>query len=285
MADPLEEFRPAAIIPTMEQPELRFATGADGTRIAYSTLGDGPLLVMTPGRGIPAAHWGRLPALLAERFRVLLYDVRGVGATEVASDEASMEDIADDLHHLVEAEGGPAYSLGHAFGGWVTAIHALHHPGDVRGLVIANLAGVFPPGPGVIEAQVGLAPRRVSREEYAERFADIFFGPGFGATVDAQTFLTQRWEAGQERAKIYIQTQAQAAMERMHYWGTWTQPSLLLFGTHDQLATPPHGSELARMLPDAELHWLYPAGHFAPLETPEAFAAHVENWTRRLDAR
>ena len=89
----------------MEQPELRFASGADGTRIAYSTRGDGPLLLMTPGRGIPAAHWGRLPALLAERFRVLLYDVRGVGATEVTSDEASMEDIADDLHHLVEAEG------------------------------------------------------------------------------------------------------------------------------------------------------------------------------------
>ena len=72
-------------------------------------------------------------------------------------------------------------------------------------------------------------------------------------------------------------------VDRMRYWASWTQPTLLLYGTHDRLGVPEHGFELARVLPDSELHWLYPEGHFLTREQPRQVSERILDWAHRLE--
>ena len=76
--------------------EIRFATSADGTRIAYTTFGSGPPLVEVP-RWAQTIEWNsrdeefaRFYEKLGEFRRVTIVERRGTGASERDVDDFSI---------------------------------------------------------------------------------------------------------------------------------------------------------------------------------------------------
>ena len=63
-----------------------------------------------------------------------------------------------------------------------------------------------------------------------------------------------------------------------------TMPALVLAGAEDAVSPPDIQRELAEGLPDATLVLVTGAGHFAPLEAPDACADAVRDWLSRVDA-
>lgn len=106
--------------------EPTFITSADGVRIATYEQGnpDGPTLVLA--HGWPDSHvlWDGAVALLADRFRIITFDNRGVGASTVPAPVAAyrMERFADDLEAVLAATspGVPVHVLGHDWGSVAT---------------------------------------------------------------------------------------------------------------------------------------------------------------------
>jgi NAD(P)-dependent dehydrogenase (short-subunit alcohol dehydrogenase family)/pimeloyl-ACP methyl ester carboxylesterase len=85
----------------------RFVDSADGERIAVYEQGnpDGPPLVLV--HGWPDSHvlWDGIAPLLAERFRIIRYDNRGVGKSSVPKSVSSftMARYADDFAAVLDA--------------------------------------------------------------------------------------------------------------------------------------------------------------------------------------
>ncbi len=52
-------------------------------------------------------------------------------------------------------------------------------------------------------------------------------------------------------------------------------PTLILFGTHDKVVPPSNAELLAREIPRSTIEILPDAGHFFPIETPEAANAAI----------
>ena len=83
----------------------RFVDSADGVRIAVYEQGNpnGPTLVMA--HGWPDSHvlWDGVVARLADRFRIIRYDNRGVGKSTVPKPISAytISRLADDLSVLV----------------------------------------------------------------------------------------------------------------------------------------------------------------------------------------
>ncbi len=100
----------------------RLVDSADGVRIAVYEEGnpDGPTVVLV--HGWPDSHvlWDGVVPLLTERFRVVRYDNRGVGASTVpkAVSAYAMVHFADDLDAVVDAvsPGQPVHVVGHDWG-------------------------------------------------------------------------------------------------------------------------------------------------------------------------
>ena len=57
-------------------------------------------------------------------------------------------------------------------------------------------------------------------------------------------------------------------------------PALVIGATEDVSARPDSVRALAHALPDATFHLIQGAGHFAPMEKPDAFAALVRDFLR-----
>ena len=79
------------------EPQIRFCTSADGTRIAYATLGQGPPLVQQTGWATSLeADWERPESRawiekLAQGRLLVMFDRRGLGTSQREVSDFSLE--------------------------------------------------------------------------------------------------------------------------------------------------------------------------------------------------
>ena len=96
-------------------PSPHHTTSADGTQIAYWSIGSGPPLVFVVGAFNDHTTGSELAVALSFGFTVITYDRRGRGASGDAAAYAVEREI-EDLAAIIEAEGGMAAALGFSSG-------------------------------------------------------------------------------------------------------------------------------------------------------------------------
>jgi NAD(P)-dependent dehydrogenase (short-subunit alcohol dehydrogenase family)/pimeloyl-ACP methyl ester carboxylesterase len=109
-------------MPAIQQVPQQFVDSADGVRIAVYEEGnpDGPIVVLA--HGFPDSHvlWDGVVPLLAERFRIIRYDNRGVGLSSVPKRVSAytMARFADDFAAVTGqlSPGRPVHVLAHDWG-------------------------------------------------------------------------------------------------------------------------------------------------------------------------
>ncbi len=117
----------------------------NGVDLHYEVLGDrGPFIALQPGGRRAGAAVRSLGQKIAEAgYRVVVYDRRNTGASDVAIEGDSENDVwADDLHALLkQIDASPAYIGGSSSGCRLAMILALRHPAAVRGLLLWRVTG------------------------------------------------------------------------------------------------------------------------------------------------
>jgi pimeloyl-ACP methyl ester carboxylesterase len=115
-------------------------------------VGHGPDLVLIHGLVGNLAMWHlKVVPLLQDRFRLLTYDLRGHGYSEVPPRGYTTDDMAHDLQELLDALDIARPSLlGHSFGADIALCFALLHPQRV-----ARLVAVDPALPAYLRLHMG----------------------------------------------------------------------------------------------------------------------------------
>jgi pimeloyl-ACP methyl ester carboxylesterase len=115
---------------------------SSGIRIHFQQVGAGPDLVMVHGISGNLAVWHlRLVPALSERFRVLTYDLRGHGHSDVPPTGYSPDAMATDLLELLDTlDIEQPRVVGHSYGADVALYHAANHPARVREVVAIESA-------------------------------------------------------------------------------------------------------------------------------------------------
>jgi pimeloyl-ACP methyl ester carboxylesterase len=123
-----------------------------------------PLLVFAHANGFNANTYRGLLSPLAQRFRVIAFDMRGHGQTTLPTDTkviAGWRVYRDDLMELLQHLAGPKLLLaGHSLGASASLMAASMHPEGIRAAVL--IEPVLPP---FALAFRGLAARCLGREE------------------------------------------------------------------------------------------------------------------------
>jgi pimeloyl-ACP methyl ester carboxylesterase len=114
----------------------------NGVRLHYQRVGEGPDLVMVHGLtgNLAVWHLHMLP-VLAERFNVLTYDLRGHGLSDTPPAGYSADAMAEDLLQLLDAlEIERPWIAGHSYGADIALYFALLHPTRVREVIAIEAA-------------------------------------------------------------------------------------------------------------------------------------------------
>ena len=129
----------------------------NGVSLHYQQAGAGPDVVLLHAVTANMAVWlaSNLMDTLARDYRVTAYDLRGHGLSAAPPTGYTSADMAEDFRGLHEALGlGPAYLIGHSFGGVVAMHAAATYPDRVAGVILSD---PYFPGLGEIEPNLGNA--------------------------------------------------------------------------------------------------------------------------------
>jgi class 3 adenylate cyclase/pimeloyl-ACP methyl ester carboxylesterase len=123
--------------------EIRFCTATDGVQLAYSTIGQGPVLMKTGNwmthleYDLESPIWRHLYRELAKDNMLARYDARGNGLSDRAVDVISLEAFVGDLEAVVDALGIDRFALlGISQGCAISIAYAVRHPERVSHLIL-----------------------------------------------------------------------------------------------------------------------------------------------------
>ena len=240
------------------RPRARLAHALDGPE-------KGPVLVLANSMGTTMAMWDQQLGPLSDRLRVLRYDHRGHGGSEVPAGPYRIEELGTDLLGLLDELGLDRVSLcGLSLGGMVAMWVAANAPDRIDRLALCCTAAT------------------VKGPVYLERAAKV----RAGGTASVTGEVLSRWftpsfrdDAQVERAAGMLRAtpdegyagccEALAAMDLRDGLSRITAPTLVVAGA-DDLATPPaKAREIAAAIGGALLRVVPGAAHLANVEQPE----------------
>jgi pimeloyl-ACP methyl ester carboxylesterase len=212
-----------------------------GARLFYGDTGGSgtPVILLHAATGTSRVWEYQIPAFIAAGYRVIAFDRRGWGRTEIDSTETQSGTAAgtaagDLLALLDQLHLDRVHVVGTAAGGFVAMDFALSYPRRVRSLVVANSIG------GVQDADFLELGRRIRPPEFDKlppEFREL--GPSYRAGNAAGT---ERWV---DLQKISRPPGAPAPPQPLRNHITFAlletihAPTLLLTGGSDLYAPPP----------------------------------------------
>ncbi|MBI2303268.1 MAG: alpha/beta fold hydrolase [Chloroflexi bacterium] len=257
----------------------------NGLSLNYEITGQGPCLVLIHGAGDNLGMWYNQVPVFAKEYRVLTYDVRGFGQSEISDGEYTMGDLADDLSQLLKAlDIRQACVLGYSRGGMIAMHCAINYPQQVKALILANSGGGAVPNVIPVPAlerftamtetirKHGFAP--VIDKSTAASFSPSFPGDNPAAFHRYKTVRLQNDPQSYVRAMtLALRTPVDASAVSC--------PTLIIAGEQDSYMSLETAQKLQRLIPHCQLR-IFSTGHAAAIEAPEGFNAAVLEFLRAL---
>jgi 3-oxoadipate enol-lactonase len=239
-------------------------------RIAWEERGSGRTLLLIQGLGYARWSWDPIVPGLAQRYRVVFFDNRGIGGSDKPAGPYTAREMAGDaLQVLDEAGIERAHVLGASLGGMIAQQLAVAAPERVDKLVLCcttpgGAASVPMPDVTVqLFAEAGSLPPEVA----LRRFVENALAPGAQPEL-VEELYRRRLENPPD--PVGWPAQAAAGMSFAGVDGAIEAPTLLVTGTEDNVVDPRNTDVLAERLPGARVERLPGTGHLFFWEQPDA---------------
>ena len=259
----------------------------DGGRLYYETSGKGPALVLIHAGFLDSRMWDIQFQLFSENYRVIRYDVRGFGKSDVAQTKFSdYKDLRRILDHL---EAKTASLVGVSNGGRIASDFAVEYPSMVDHLVLVS--------PGMSGYKFSGPEEEKLWEEFDKQMKPQEEADREGRAADAVEMDVNAWAPAQTLANRERITQI--AMDNFHVhvenpWKlqvppeprTWERlsnirvPTLLIIGDRDVPAQILMVDNIHTHIPGSKKVLIQGADHIVNMSKPDEFNRTVLEFLR-----
>jgi pimeloyl-ACP methyl ester carboxylesterase len=243
-------------------------------QLFYEVSGEGPSVVLLHPFPLNHNFWAAVIQQLSSRYRLIIPDLRGHGASELGDGPATMQKLADDLSQVCREEKvGKAAFVGVSIGGYLLFEFWRRHREQVTALVLANTrAGAETPESKAARLQ---AADRVLREGTAgfieEMLAKLLSTATRTNRPDVVDTARKMMQAMSPEDVAGVQRGMAERPDSIATLTTIDIPALIIAGEDDSV--PLVEFELMRRhIAGSELRVISRAGHYAALEKPEEFS-------------
>ena len=246
---------------------------SDGLKINYSVTGDRsrPPLVLSHSLAASSDIWALQVPLLNQWFRVITYDLRGHGASEV-NEGFTLEDLAGDVIALLdELSIEQAGVVGLSIGGMIAQALALQAPDRVAAIAVCSSGSEAP------EAFRKAVPERISTvqvhgvQSQTESTLTRWFTPGFRAHAPATLGWVARQIETTSTAGFIGGLQVVQQLALTDRLGEISVPVLVVSAEEDAGFPPATGEAMHARIRNSQFVVIPSAAHIANVEQPIRF--------------
>ena len=258
-----------------------------GITLNYEISGEGDPLLLVMGTSGSMPLWGEMIPRLAERYRVIAFDNRGLGGSDRGEGAISVASMAEDTSALLEALEIPrAHAMGWSLGSAVVQELALTHPDQVATAVLyatwaqcdgfqrSVLTALRHPyakrdmEAALATAGIAFSPQLLDHPDFAAMLEPML--PAFPQTDEQMQVTVEQWDAD-------------LAHDTQDRLGDIAVPTLVIVGEQDLLTPPWQAEKVAKAIPGAQFELLTGPGssHGVHIERPEDVARLVTGFLDR----
>jgi pimeloyl-ACP methyl ester carboxylesterase/DNA-binding CsgD family transcriptional regulator len=258
---------------------IRFCRSADGTRIAFSTNGNGPPLVQAPTwlthleLDWESRVWRSWMNKLSDGHTLVRHDLRGCGLSDRDVADTSLASWVADLEAVVDALALDRFPLfGLCQGGAIAAAYAARHPERVSALVLfgSYVQGALAHATGAfdvreVEALATLIETGWARPSpaFREVFASLLMPQASPDAVRALGEMERHSTTPEMARRLWL---AFHGIDIEDVAARLTVPTLVLHCRHDAMVPFAEGRRLATLIPGARFVALEGCNHILQSE-------------------
>ena len=258
---------------------------ANGINMYYKEYGSGPPLICISGLGATHEAWILMQKGLAEHFRVIVFDNRGIGKTDAPETAYSIEQMADDTMALMdELKISSAHIAGHSMGTSIAQNIAFRQPKMVKTLILCNFfiklakKSAFMFKTNAFLLRNGVSEQKLFRVVLPWLFSDHFFEDK--KNVENLLKMNEFAESQQSVGAFERQIDAACAFDGKNLLPDLKMPILIISGAADILTPPSEAENMAKMLENCD-YCTIPTGHLSLSEAPQTVLEHILTFSRK----
>lgn len=257
------------------------------TKLFYQEHGSGSeTLVFSHGLLWSHKMFASQVAELSKQYRVIAYDHRGQGSSEVGG-PYDMDTVAADAAELIRTlVGGPVHFIGLSMGGFVGMRLAARHPELVKSLTLLETSANAEPLENLPQYKllnglvrwVGVIP------PIASKVMKIMFAKSWLADP-AQVDSIRQWKKELTSNKKSITGPVEGVIYRKGVEEELAKikcPTLVIVGDEDVATTPQKAAFIHQGIAGSKLETISGAGHSSCIEKPEEVNRLLKDWLESL---
>ena len=257
----------------------------NGTRHYYIDVGaaSAPAIVLIHGFPFSNEMWQPQIDALKSRYRVVAYDLRGQGNSEVGDGQYTLELLVDDLIAMLDHLGiQRAVLCGLSMGGYVALRSTERNTDRVAALILCDTTSEADSNEtklrraaaiktikqsgvksyGEVFVKGALAPRDLDEGDISQRVENLILPNQALGLCGTLLALAGRTDTTSFLPKIQV-------------------PTLILVGESDKITPPDLSRRMQSLIPNSELHVVSHAGHLSNMENPKEFNNRLMNFLQK----
>lgn len=245
------------------------------SQLHYELAGpeDAPVLLFSNSLGTTLHMWDAQLPDFTKHFRVLRFDTRGHGESSVTPGPFTIEQLSNDVLHLLDFLHLEQVSLcGLSMGGMTGMFLGAHSPTRFHRIVLCNTAAKIGT-PEVWNARIE-AVQKSGMNSVASAVIERWFTPSFRAAHAGTTSTMLSMLENANPAGYVANCAAVRDFDFRDRLSELRVPALVVSGTHDPVTTPSDGRFLVQHIPTAQFVEI-PAAHISNIEAQVEFNREV----------
>ncbi|WP_108815391.1 3-oxoadipate enol-lactonase [Loktanella sp. Alg231-35] len=252
-------------------------TSRDGVCLHAQVDGpdDGPVLVFANSLGTNLHLWGPILPYLTQGLRIIRYDKRGHGKSDVPDGPYTMGQLISDAEAVCDALNvRDAMFVGLSVGGMIGQGLAVKRPEIIRAMVLSNTAAKIG-NPKFWQDRIEVVTTS-GMAKAADPIMQRWFGKAF-----YESPAMPPWQAMFEATPVAGYAGVCAAIAGTDFYTPTSGlriPLLGIAGSEDGSTPPDLVRETIDLVPGSQFALMRKVGHLPCVEAPEVFAGHINEF-------
>jgi 3-oxoadipate enol-lactonase len=258
-----------------------------GYRIVYNTYGPAGKIPVILIHGFPFNQemWQPQVQALQKNFRLVTYDNRGHGQSDVGDGQFMIEYMVDDLMGLLDQIAAPkAVLCGLSMGGYIALRAVERNPDRIHALALCDTRSEADSNEAKLKRAASVRTvKDKGNAGFAEGFLKLIFAPKSfennpKAVETIRKIILENSPLGVCGTLLALasRTDTTAALAQIKV------PTLIMVGDQDPITPPSAAEAMHKAIKGSEMHVIPGAAHMSNLENSNVFNTHLQNFLEKL---